>query len=81
MSDVTIRIWNGRKVVQIVTVGQDGSSSTVGAAGGAENGAMPQIEIDPWAGLIIDHSAASTTPVGFRDLHDRCLTPNEEDED
>jgi hypothetical protein len=53
----TIRIWNGCRVVQVVTVHQDGGSSTIGAAGGAENSTTVDIEIDPWAGLIVDHLA------------------------
>ncbi len=61
----TIRIWNGCKVVQVVTVGE-GSSSTIGAVGGAGNSGVVDIEIDPWAGLIVDHSVRRS-PVDFRE--------------
>lgn len=62
----TIRIWNGCRVVQVVTVNEGGGSSTIGATGGAGNSTQMDIEIDPWAGLIVDHSAYRS-PVDFRD--------------
>lgn len=64
----TIRIWSGNRVVQIITVAQDGSSSsTAGGVGGAENSALIDIEIDPWAGLIVDR-ATDNPPTYWRDL-------------
>jgi hypothetical protein len=68
MSEITIRIWDGCKVVQVLSVDQRGGSSSIGAIGGASNGAKPQIEIDPWAGLIFDNTGKSHAPIGFRDL-------------
>jgi hypothetical protein len=51
----TIRIWDGCRVVGLISIGQDGGSVFQGATGGAENSSKPDIEIDPWAGLIVDH--------------------------
>lgn len=65
----TIRIWNGNRVVQVVTVHEDGGSSTIGAAGGASNSTKVDIELDPWAGLIVDHSA-DRSPVDFREVEE-----------
>lgn len=63
-----IRIWSGKEVVQVITVAQDGSSSsTIGAVGGAENSTLIDIEIDPWAGLIVDR-ATDNPPTYWRDL-------------
>jgi hypothetical protein len=52
----TIRIWNGCKVVQVIGVHEDSGSSSLGAVGGAHNSTRIDIEIDPWAGLLVDHS-------------------------
>lgn len=65
MSEKVIRIWDGCRVVQVVAVGKTGSS-TLGSTGGAENATKVDIEIDPWAGLLVDHSAADS-PFMFRD--------------
>jgi hypothetical protein len=70
MSEITIRIWDGCKVVQVIMADQRGGTSSIGAVGGAENGAKPQIEIDPWAGLIFDHTGKETAPIGFRELQE-----------
>jgi hypothetical protein len=77
MSEITIRIWDGCKVVQVISVNRSGGKSTLGAVGGAENGARPQIEIDPWAGLIVDRNAKTRTPIYFRESHDRCFEEGE----
>jgi hypothetical protein len=74
---MNIRIWNECVVVANISVTPDGSGMSVGSvAGGAGNGMRPDIEIDPWAGLVVDHSEHSTgpTPIGWRD-HQDC-TPN-----
>jgi hypothetical protein len=55
MSSKTIRIWDGCKVVGLLTVGQSGGSAFQGPTGGAANSSKPDVEIDPWAGLIVDH--------------------------
>lgn len=63
----TIRIWSGNRVIQVVSVGQDGGSSTIGAVGGAGNSTQVDIELDPWAGLIVDHRAPHPHPVSIRE--------------
>jgi len=63
----TIRIWQGCKVIQVVSVSETGSS-VLGATGGASNSTQVDIEIDPWAGLMVDHSSASWNGVvSFRE--------------
>ena len=64
MSEKVIRIWHGCRVVQVVAVTESGSS-IMGATGGAHNSIAVDIEIDPWAGLIVDHNAPNS-PVDFR---------------
>ncbi len=61
----TIRIWNGCKVVAVISVAAD-SHSVVGNVGGAANSGKVDIELDPFAGLIVDHSA-NRSPVDFRE--------------
>lgn len=61
----TIRVWDGCRVVQVITVSSTGSA-TLGAVGGAHNSTNPDIEIDPWAGLIVDHSVKGA-PASFRE--------------
>ncbi|HYD28913.1 hypothetical protein [Brevundimonas sp.] len=62
-----IRIWDGCRVVQVVAVRRDGSS-VMGATGGAHNSTEVDIELDPWAGLIVDHSVPQNPPYGFREV-------------
>ena len=62
----TIRIWDGCKVVGVVAIDQRGGSTWLGAVGAAANSTPSDIEIDPWAGLIVDHSARRS-PVFFRE--------------
>lgn len=61
----TIRIWHGPTVIQVVSVSDNGSS-TSGAVGGAGNSVKVDIELDPWAGLIVDNHVGGT-PVSFRE--------------
>lgn len=65
MKSKTIRIWNGCKVVQVITVYAEGGNSSAGAVGGAHNSSRPDIEIDPWAGLIVEHEIKAP-PVAWR---------------
>jgi hypothetical protein len=65
----TIRIWNGCKVVLLLSVSAAGGYSTMGAVGGAANSSRADIDLDPWAGLIVDHST-SNPPLAFRDIVD-----------
>lgn len=65
----TIRIWDGCKVVHVIVVHQSAGSSSIGATGGAHNSTAVDIEIDPWAGLIVDHSA-NRSPVDFREVEE-----------
>lgn len=67
MSEKVIRIWRGCKVVQVVAVTETGSS-IMGSVGGAHNSTPVDIELDPWAGLIVDHSGRERTPVNFREV-------------
>lgn len=64
----TIRIWDGCKVVQLITVNQVGGSTSQ-VAGGAENSSRVDIELDPFAGLIVDHSAPNS-PIYFREAQE-----------
>lgn len=66
MSEKVIRIWDGCRVVQVVAVDQNDGSATLGAASGAGNSTRIDIEIDPWAGLIVEHETGSG-PVVWRD--------------
>lgn len=62
----TIRIWDGCKVLAIVSIDKAGTFSAVTDAGGADNSTQVDIEIDPFAGSIVDHSARRS-PVDFRE--------------
>jgi hypothetical protein len=61
----TIRIWHGCKVLNVVTVSKDGTTSMLGATGGAANSTRVDLDIDPFAGLIVDHST-DNPPVYYR---------------
>jgi hypothetical protein len=61
-----IRVWHGCRVVALVSVSDTGSTHQ-GAVGGAGNSTPVDIEIDPWAGLSVDHSARRS-PVDFREV-------------
>lgn len=60
-----IRIWNGCTVIAVLAVKPDGGTTQF-TAGGAANSTTVDIEIDPWAGLIVDHMA-NISPVLFRE--------------
>jgi hypothetical protein len=62
---VTIRIWHGCAVRQVITVSDTGSS-TIGAVGGAGNSTHADIELDPWANLVVDHRVTYPTPTSIR---------------
>lgn len=62
----TTRIWSGCVALAVLTVDQSGSKSFIGSVGGAENSAKVDIEIDPFAGLIVDH-ATRNSPLYFRE--------------
>lgn len=62
MADITIRIWNGCTVRQVISVSETGST-TLGAVGGAHSSTEVDIELDPWAGLIVDKRAEFPVPV------------------
>lgn len=64
----TIRVWDGSKVVCVLSVGQESSCYICsGASGGAENSTQVDIEIDPFKGFIVDHSV-KRSPVDFREV-------------
>jgi hypothetical protein len=63
-----IRIWDGPKVVQVLSIDQNGGSSTLGAVGGAGNSTLVDIEIDPWQGYLVDHSAPHVGVVTYQDV-------------
>lgn len=63
-----IRIWDGCKVVQVISVDQNGGSSTLGATGGASNSTRVDIEVDPWKGYIVDHGVQYGGVVDFREV-------------
>lgn len=65
MSEKVIRIWDGCRVVQVIAV-RDGSTSTLGAPGGAANSIRVDIEIDPWAGYLVEHNERGNGVVDFR---------------
>jgi hypothetical protein len=61
----TIRIWDGCKVLAVISVDQHGGFTSSGAVGGAGNGDRPEIELDPFAGLIV--SQGNPTPVAYNE--------------
>lgn len=61
-----IRVWHGCRVIAMLSVGEDGGSSLVTDVGGAGNSSNPTIEIDPWAGLIVDHETRNS-PMAWRE--------------
>jgi len=63
----TVRIWHGCKVVLLLSVDESGGYSTMGAAGGAANSTQVDIEIDPWAGLLVENGTGNS-PVVYRDV-------------
>jgi hypothetical protein len=61
----TIRVWNGATVVALIDVDANGITAQ-GAVGAAADSTKVDIEIDPWAGLIVDHSTRKS-PVNDRE--------------
>jgi hypothetical protein len=53
-------------VVALLSVGKDGGSTFSGATGGAADSTKVDIELDPWAGLLVDHGPGNG-PVSYRD--------------
>lgn len=83
MKPVTIRIWDGCTVRHVVTITPTGSAS-IGAVGGAGNGTQADIELDPWAGLVVDNRAKFPAPLFIRhpeDLSIRHPEDHGDDED
>ena len=78
MSEVTIRIWQGCVVRQVISL-RDTGSTTIGAVGGAGNSTKVDIELDPWAGLIVDNRIEKTAPVSIRE--GKWLFDEDEEED
>lgn len=64
---VCIRVWDGCRVVALMSVDRSGTSSFSGAASGAANSSRVDIELDPWANLIVDHRAQHPVPVSTRE--------------
>lgn len=69
--NVNIRIWNGCRVVGVIGVDESGASTSSGAAGGAANSARVDIEIDPWANLLVDNRPAHFTPIDWIEVDTR----------
>lgn len=65
MSSVTIRVWNGPTVCGVFTVSPTGLS-TIGAVGAASNSTRVDVEIDPWANLVVDNRPEHACPVSIR---------------
>lgn len=68
-TSVAIRVWDGCTVVGVFTVSPTGHTS-IGAVGGAGNSTPIDIELDPWANLVVDHRAEYAHPVSIREGHD-----------
>lgn len=62
---LTIRVWKGNQVRAVVVLGPTGGTF-LGATGGADNSTKVDIELDPWRGLIVDHTAEHPIPVFIR---------------
>jgi hypothetical protein len=63
---VAIRIWDGCVVRHVIIVGPTGSTS-LGAVGAAHHSTKVDIELDPWAGLVVDNRAENSFPMLLRD--------------
>jgi hypothetical protein len=66
VNEVTIRIWHGCVVRQVISVSDTGSS-TIGAVGGAQNSTHADIDLDPWNNLIVDRRVKYPHPVSIRE--------------
>jgi hypothetical protein len=72
MFEVGIRIWKDCTVCGVFVVSDTGMIS-LGAVGGAGNSTKVDIELDPWAGLVVDNRVKYSSPVSIRgetDDHD-----------
>lgn len=56
MASKVIRIWNDCKVLAVLEVGDDATSFQA-RVGGAASALMPDVELDPFAGLIVAHGS------------------------
>lgn len=64
----TIRLWNGCRALAVITVGSEGGTSLIGGyEGGASNSTKPDIELDPFRGLIVEHGTGEP-PVAWREV-------------
>ena len=63
-SSVTIRVWQGCTVVGVFGVSLSGHSS-IGAVGAAANSTRVDIELDPWANLVVDNRTDHPVPVSI----------------
>lgn len=64
----TIRVWDGCKVVALLEVSQDGSVTFSGDSGGAACSLKADIELDPFAGLLVEHSLPYSSPIAWREV-------------
>ena len=48
----TLRIWNGKTVVGVLSVSANGTATFIGAASPLDSAVTVTTEIDPWRGLI-----------------------------
>jgi hypothetical protein len=75
---ITIRIWDGNRVLGVVSFSRNGGGSYIGAVGGAENSSRVDIEMDPWAGLIVDHMPEFFSPMNWREAEHQSTGDDDE---
>lgn len=51
-----IRIWRGEEAVGVLMIDPVSRSATYATGPGNSAGAIIDIELDPWAGVILDHA-------------------------
>ena len=61
----TIRIWNGRTVVAVLSVMPSGTATFIGAASPLDSAVTVTTEIDLWQGLI--HEPGMPRPSFYRE--------------
>jgi hypothetical protein len=75
---VTIRFWHGCYVIAVVTVHPNGGSEFGAGMSPLDSALMPDIELDPWAGLA---HIVNTDVTGRFPFHDgswiRSLIPDD----
>jgi hypothetical protein len=69
MAEKIIRIWNGCMVIAMISVDTDGGTSLITRTGGAGNSTNADVEIDPFAGVIVTHEA-DVSPIAYREERD-----------